>query len=294
MSGFVDLVQTLLDGLMYGASYALIGLGFTLMFGVMRRLNLAYGPTILVGVYCGTLAATVWRLPFLVATSVAVLAAALVGRLVELLCFRALRSPDPLTPLVSTFGFWMLLEELVIRATGAQPQRVPNPLAGAAFELGPFSLRGDYLGLLVLAGALTGLLYLFVYRTELGFGIRAIAEDARAARVIGLDVDRVSGAVFALASAVGGATGFALATSVGYVSAEFGLSITLKGLVVMVVGGLGSIPGAIVGGLLLGIVELQAVALLGASYRDLVAYILLFVLLLIRPTGLLGEHLGHA
>lgn len=282
----LDFLQNTLDGLMFGASYALLGLGFTLTFGVMRRLNLSYGPTLMVGVYAGTWVSLHVLNSLLIALVVTVVIAIAITIIIERVSFRWVKSDNPLASMVSAFALWMVLEEIIVLLTWGRRLPVENPLAFDSLNLGSFYVRGDYLGLFLTALILMTLINVVVSRSAFGRKVRAIAEDPTAARVIGIDVDTISRRVFVLVAGLGGMMAFFIAASLHQITPHFGLWATVKGLIVMVIGGLGSIPGAIVGGLLLGVVEAQALWYLGASYRDLVAYVLLFVLLVALPKGL--------
>lgn len=284
----LDFLQNLVDGIMFGASYALLGLGFTLIFGVMRRLNLSYGPTIMVGVYAAASVSIHFHPSLILALIVSVAVAVIAGHCIQLMCFRWVRSDNPLTSMVSAFAMWMVLEEIIILLTWGRLYPVKNPFPMAPLDVGPFMVRGDYLLLFLAAGVLMAALYWLIFFTRFGRAVRAVAENPKAARLTGINVGRVSSAIFTLSSAFGGFVAYFIAVSLHQITPGFGLWATVKGLIVMVLGGMGSIPGAIAGGLLLGIIELQALWYLGAGYRDMVAYLILFLFLIARPRGLFG------
>jgi len=283
----LDLAQAFLHGLMLGASYALLGLGFTLTFGVMRRLNLSYGPTAMLGVYAAVGASALFPGAFLLALAATLLVSLLVGLYVERLCFWAIREGAPLASMVSSFAIWMQLEEVVALLTQARAHPVSGPVPAGSWLLGSLLVRSDYLSMLAGALILMAALYGLLYRTRWGRAVRALAEQSVAARLMGVNVNRLSIQAFLLASAVGGLAGYGIAITQGQVTPFFGLWVTIKGLTVMVLGGLGSIPGAIAGGLILGVVEAQALWYLGGDSRDLAGYALLFSFLVLRPRGLL-------
>lgn len=285
----VDFLQNTLDGLMFGAAYALLGLGFTLTFGVMRRLNLSYGPTLMVGVYAGTWVSLNLYRSLPVALVVTVIVAVTISIVIERVSFRWVKSDSPLTSMVSAFALWMVLEEIIVLLTWGRRFPVENPLTIGALTVGPFYVRGDYLALFLAGLVLMALVHFLVFRTPFGRKVRAVAENPAAARVIGINVSQISSRVFALVAGLGGLMAFFIASSLHQITPHFGLWATVKGLIVMVLGGLGSIPGAIAGGLLLGVVESQALWYLGAGYRDLVAYLLLFILLVAMPQGLFRQ-----
>ncbi len=288
MSLLIDIVQNFIDGVMVGSSYALLGIGFALIFGVLRRINLAFGSTILIGVVAGS---TLQRFmpgqpipALLITVGVTVVA----GIYVERLCFRAIRQEAALASMVSTFAIWMQLDELVIQSPWNQTYSYPYapPFAMEALEISVFLVRTDYLLMWVSALLFTAVLTWIIYRTRFGRVMRAVAHNAYAARMLGIDVHRVGFQTFVLASVTGGLAGYLIAISQQQVTPYFGLWATVKGLIAMIIGGMGSIPGAIVGGMLLGVVEIQADWFLGSQYRELVAYFLLFAFLIFRPGGL--------
>jgi branched-subunit amino acid ABC-type transport system permease component len=285
----IDVLQQLINGLMYGAFYALIGLGFTLFFGVMKKFNLAFGPTIMVGIYLGLIPLYVWRAPIWGVFLTCVAGAVVVGFAVEVACFRYLRRGSELAPLMTTIGMLILLQEAVVIITHALPYEYPAAFGEESWELGPFLIRPDYFAMLVTGVVLVALLYLLVHRTRFGRAMRAVAENPAVAQLLGVSVRKMNTLTCALTSALGGATGFFVAISLGALQPGIASWMTVKGLVVIVIGGLGSIPGAILAGLLLGVVELQALWFLGIGYRDIFAYLLLFAFLVLRPAGLMGK-----
>lgn len=283
-----DFLQNLVDGVMSGAVYALLALGFSLIFGVLRRLNLSFGPSIMVGVFAGALAQDKLGAGPLLTLVATVGAAVLAGLYVERLCFRAVRREAALASMVSSFAVWMQLEEGVSIAAPERTYVFRPPLQAEPVELGPITLSVEGLVLLGGAALLAAGLYALVYRTRFGLRVRAVSQDPYAAQVVGIDLHRVSLAAFLLASALGGVAGYLIAAGGQQLSPHMGLSMTLKGLTAMMLGGLGSLPGAVWGGLALGIVETQSAWYFGSEYRDLVAYGLLLAVLIVRPGGLLG------
>ncbi len=287
------MLGSLVDGLLYGFGYALIAIGFTLIFGVMQKFNLAHGPTALAGAYLGL---AVYRLSDQVAPSyllfaIAVIGAGAIGWLVYQLCFRFLPKEYELAPLMSSMGMLILIEEIISHLTDAQPFEFPNPLLYGAFEFGDgeIILRHDYLLLGAMALAVVGILYYLIFRTRLGLATRAISEQPVAARLCGVRIDRVNEMVFVLSAGIAGATGFMIAMTIGTIIPGLATVMTVKGLVVAVFGGLGSIPGAIIAGLILGMLEAETNYLFNATIRDIVAYLMLFAVLIVRPAGLLGK-----
>jgi len=287
------MLGSLLDGFLFGFSYAMIGIGFTLIFGIMQKFNLAQGATALAGAYLGL---ALYRLtdqlaPSYVMFAVAVVGAGAIGWLIYQICFRFLPKEYELAPLMSTFGMLILIEEIISHLTDAQPFEFPNPLLYGAFEFadGEFILRHDYLLLAAMALAVVGMLYYLIFHTRLGLATRAISERPVAAQLCGVMIDRVNEKIFILSAGIAGATGFMIAMTIGTIIPGLASVMTIKGLVVAVFGGLGSVPGAIIAGLILGMLEAGTAYMFNATIRDIVAYLVLFGVLIVRPTGLLGK-----
>ncbi len=285
----MDYLQALVNGIMYGGVYSLIGIGYTLIFGTMNQLNLAHGQVIVAGTFVGLSVILFFGSNLVVASVVSVVGAVVVGVIVERVCFRTLRRAHALAPLISTLGAGIFLEELMVRIYTSETRLYPNPLSMRRFEVGGLYFRADYVLVLVVSVLLMVGLNLLISRTRIGLAMRAVAENQVASRLMGISLDRVGLVTFGIASGIGGAAGVLISMSSSSASPVMGTFVTLKGLVVTVVGGMGSVRGAVIAGLLLGIVELESIMFFTARYRDAIAYALLFGFLLLRPMGLSGE-----
>jgi branched-subunit amino acid ABC-type transport system permease component len=283
-----DATEQFINGLMYGCLYALIGGGFTILFGVMRRFNLAYGSTIMAGAYLALVPLYLFGSPVWLMVVAGIAAAILIGLLVEFCCFRFIKKGHELAPLMTTIGMLIVINEAIVYATDAIGLKYPSPFGDESLELGRFLVRRDYLAVLVAGVACFALIFLLLYKTRFGRAMRAVAERPETAQILGVSVRRVNVFTFVLTSALAGIIGFFAAVSVGSARPDMAVFVTGKGLVVMVLGGLGSLPGAIVGGLLLGVLEFEATWFLGATYRDILAFLILFLILVFRPQGLMG------
>jgi branched-chain amino acid transport system permease protein len=287
-----DLAQNTLDGLMLGSAYALLALGFTLIFGVLRRANLAYGPAIMLGAYAATWVNLSFRPGLFVLALVTIAGATLAGAYVERLCFaphgrRTLSHDAAATAsMVGSFALWMQLEELATLWLPKHLYTFPPLYDGPQFAVGPLLFRVEYLAMLGCAAAACVALHYLLSRTRFGLAVRAVVDQPAAARLAGINVPRIFFLVFALASALGGIAGFLIAAAHEQVTPMLGMWSTLKGMVAMMLGGLGSLPGAVIGGLALGLIEAYSQSLFGPQYRDLIVYLALFALLAARPTGL--------
>ena len=278
-----DLVQNTLDGLAAGASYALLAVGFTLIFGVLRRVNLSYGPAIMFGCYAATWASLSMTSSVLLLLGIAVAGSVFAGFYVERLCFAPHREGSAIAAMVASFAVWMQLEEVAMLVLPKHLYEFPALYGGDPLQLGPFTLRVEALVMIAAAVTISLLLWLLLYRSRFGLAVRAVIDAPAAAQLAGIDVPRVLMQVFALASAIGGLAGYLIAASHEQVTPMLGMWSTLKGLLAMMLGGLGSLPGAIAGGIALGLIEAHSQWFFGPQARDLIAYLLLFLLLAWRP-----------
>lgn len=279
----IDLVQNTLDGLTLGASYALLALGFTLIFGVLRRANLSYGPAIMFGAYLATWVSLQNAIGLLVLALIAILCTVLAGSYVERLCFAPHRKGSATAAMVASFALWMQFEELATLLLPRHLYAFPALYEGGPLTFGPFFLRLESLLMLLAAVLVCFLLWKILYATRFGTAVRAVIDNSTAAELSGINLSVVSLGVFALASAIGGLTGFLIVSSQEQVTPMLGMWSTLKGMLAMMLGGLGSLPGAVAGGLALGLIEAHSQWYLGPQFRDFIAYLLLFVLLAMRP-----------
>ena len=284
MIDLLDLVQSVFDGVMFGTTYALIGIGFTLIFGVMHKINLSYAAASIGAAYLSLLVVKVAPTPLVYVT--AALLGGVLGAMVYLVCFRFLPLNQPLATLMSTVGMLLLLEEAIVHATAGMPQNYPAMFANVNFDIGPFMIRGDLVFVFVLGCLAMVGLKLLLERTRLGLATRAVAQQPVAARLCGMGVDSTNLSTFVIAGLLGGTAGAMAGAAIGVLSPLLTLPLTVKGLVVTVIGGLGSIPGAIVAGLIVGGVENLFQFLRGVSERDIYVMLMLFAFLVFRPGGL--------
>lgn len=285
-------MQQLLNGLFLGSLYALFAIGFTLVFGILDRLNLAHPAVFAAAAFVGIELVAVGGLSIWVALPLVAVVGAVLGLIIERVAFRPLKGrPDAhFAGLISSIGLGGMVIALLLWRYGPDTRRFPIE----AFPTQTFEVLGARVtvlqaALLVISVVLMAGLTWLVARTRLGRAMRAVAENPRAATVLGINVDRVTATTFALSSALGAVAGALFAMNVNSAQLGMGSAIELKGLAVIIVGGMGSLPGALVGGLVLGLAEVFAVQYIGSSWRDLVAFGLLFLLLVVRPQGLFGS-----
>ncbi len=286
-----DLTQSVIDGVMFGTTYALIGIGFTLIFGVMHKINLSYAAASIGAAYLSLL--VVHAVPAPLVYLAAALLGGVLGAVIYFVCFRFLPLDKPLATLMSTVGMLLLLEEAIIHATAGMPQNYPAMFAGANINIGPFMIRGDLLFVFALGCAAMVGLKLLLERTRLGLATRAVAQQPVAARLCGMSVQATNASTFVIAGVLGGMAGAMAGAAIGVLSPLLTLPLTIKGLVVTVIGGLGSIPGAIVAGLIVGGAENLFQFMRGVGERDIYVMLLLFAFLVFRPGGLFAAPGGR-
>jgi branched-chain amino acid transport system permease protein len=279
----IDFVQNTLDGLTLGASYALLAVGYTLIFGVLRRANLSYGPAILFGAYCATWISATFQANLILLFLATVAGTVLAGAYVERLCFAPHRRGSAVAAMVASFALWMQFEELATLVLPKHLYGFPALYEGRPLTFGPLFLRLEAVLMLLVAVLVGFLLWRMLTATRFGVAVRAVIDDPTAAELCGINVPRVFILVFAIASAIGGLTGFLIVSSQEQVTPMLGMWSTLKGMLAMMLGGLGSLPGAVAGGLALGLIEAHSQWYAGPQFRDFAAYLLLFVLLALRP-----------
>lgn len=286
-------LQQVINGLTIGGSYALVAVGFTLIFGVLRVVYLAHGAVLVSGAYIG-LFALQWSGSILVALLLGSIGAALIGLVVEAVALRPVRDQNHLIALVTTVSVATIVQEtLRLNVQQGQPISYPDSVASSLMraELGSVSLHvsvGQAV-VVVVACVLVIALNVLVQRSWLGRGIRAVADSPLIASLLGVRVNRVSAQTVAIASALAGVAGVLLGLTIPAVDPYVGEHLQFKALAIVLFGGMGSMSGAIVGGLLLGLVEAIAAGYLATSYRDLFAFMTMVLILFFRPAGLLGQ-----
>jgi branched-chain amino acid transport system permease protein len=285
LSSFLDYT---VNGLVIGNIYALLAVGLALIFGVANLINFAHGSVYTIGAYVGWAAITFLHTPLPVTMAIVTGACGLLGVGIERIALRPLQGKARIAPLIATIGLSFVLDQLVQLLCSPDPRAVPSDLpdwrlAVGGVSIGPMDLLIAAVGIVSAA-----LLYAFLRFTKLGFAVRATAQDRDAALQMGVNVNAVNSAVFAIASALGGLGGLLVGMYYNHIDPAMSFQATLKGVVAQVIGGVGNVPGAILGGALLGLTESYGIAVFGTTYRNLFAFVLLIVFLVWFPNGLFG------
>lgn len=284
-------LQQLVNGLTLGSLYAVLAIGLTLVFGVLNIINMAHGGIFMIGAFVGLFMVTVLDVNIFVAILGAMIVGAILGYLLEFVALRPLRRQkvSHLAPLISTIGVSIFLESVALLVWGPQTRSFPPDFIGGLIDFGTFKISMvQIIGLGVSVGLML-ILNVLIKKTKIGKAIRAVSLNTETAALLGINPTLVISVTVMLASALGAAAGVLVGLSFDAVEPLMGVIIGFKGLAVLILGGLGNITGAMVGGLILGIAEVLSVAYGASSYRDAVAFGLIILLLFWRPQGLFGS-----
>ena len=280
-------LQQLFNGIMLGSTYALIAISFTLLMGVLNMLNFAIGELFMLGAIFG-LTFVNFGLSLYVAFPLAMVCTGCACLIIERFSFRPLRHAPPLVPLLSTIGFSILIQSTAENIWGSERAQFPQWIEPLDFHIGPVLMSSTELIILAAAVFIMIGLDLFIQRTRIGRGMRAVAENIETASILGVDSNLIIPGAFFASGALAGASGILFGLSFSIVSPFMGMEPGIKGIAAMIVGGMGNIRGAIVGGMLIGIIEVLSVGYYGALAKDFAVYGVLFLALIIRPQGILG------
>lgn len=283
------LMQQMVNGIALGSIYAMIALGYTMVYGTIRLINFAHGDVYMLGAFLGYYLFTVLGVNWMLALLITMGVIAVVGVLIERIAYKPLRHSTRVAALITAIGVSYLIQNLMIYFVGPEMRAFPAPIEAKMFKV--FGLIVNSKQLLVLAVTITVMiaLQIIVQHTRMGKAMRAVAVDQDAAQLMGINVDRVISFTFALGSALAGLAGILVGIYYNSIQATMGTAPGLKAFIAAVVGGIGSIPGAMIGGYLIGILETLVTYMGGAMYKDAVVYGLLIIILLVLPSGLLGK-----
>ena len=296
-----EFFQQLTNGLAVGSIYALIALGYTMVYGVLKLINFAHGDLFTIGAYLGmtllaslSLHETIGPFVGLVVLALMVMGlVAILGAIVERTAYRPLRESPRLSAVVSALGASIFLQNAVMLIYGARFQVYPEDLIPeTSVDLFGLYIPVVRIIVLVVSLALMAALYAFIQKTRIGTAIRAAAIDQDAARLMGIDVNRVILFVFLIGPALGGAAGLMVGLQYGQINFTMGWTYGMKAFTAAILGGIGNIPGAMLGGLLLGVIEAMGSAYISIAWKDAIAFFVLILILIVRPTGLLGERVA--
>ena len=285
------MLQQLVNGLILGSVYALLALGYTMVYGIIKLINFAHGDIYMMGAFMGYFLINSLQLNFFVALILSMAGTAILGVIIEFLAYRPLRNSTRISVLITAIGVSFLLEYGMVYLVGANTRAFPQAIQTVRYDLGPISLTNIQLLILGVSLVLMVLLQLIVKKTKMGKAMRAVSVDSDAAQLMGINVNRTISFTFALGSALAGAAGVLIALYYNSLEPLMGVTPGLKSFVAGVLGGIGIIPGAALGGFVIGLLETFATALGVSDFRDAIVYGILLLILIVRPAGILGKNL---
>ena len=289
----ITFVQTLISGLSLGSIYALIALGYTMVYGIAKMLNFAHGDIIMVGAYAVIVAVMQLSLPPVIAILISIIVCAVLGVVIERLAYKPLRQAQPLTVLITAIGVSYLLQNVALLIFGSEQKAFPTILKLPAIKLGQVTIDGITLVTLGVTAIIMIALTLFINKTKLGKAMRAVSEDKEAAGLMGISTNRTITITFAIGSALAAVASIFYGATYVYIKPTTGAMPGIKAFTAAVFGGIGSIPGAMLGGVLLGLIEQFSKTYISTLWADAIVFVVLVLVLVVKPTGLLGKQMSE-
>lgn len=283
-----DFLQQLVNGLSVGAIYALIAVGFSLVYGVLNLVNFAHGDVLMLGAYSAILLYTVANWPLVLAAIVGIAAGAVVSILVEVLTARPVRNAPRLIPMITTLGAALIVRSIVEDTAGSSTRAFQTPLSNGSFNIAGVRINWISIVTIVVSVVVVAAFGAYLKYAKSGYGIRAAAQDLDTAALMGIPINWTIVTMFAVGGALGVVGGLLYTAQIQAAYLSFGFAILLKGFVAAILGGIGNLKGALVGGLILGLVESLVGPYLSSAYLDAIAFGMLIVVLLFKPNGLFG------
>ncbi|MCX6090139.1 MAG: branched-chain amino acid ABC transporter permease [Candidatus Atribacteria bacterium] len=285
-------LQQVMNGVILGCIYALLALGMTVVYGILRLINFAHGALITLGAFFIYFVSFRWGLPLVGSVFLVLGFGALMGLVLDIVAYRKLRGGPEVALLITSLGFYTFIENFLKMLISPQPYAFKTPAyLNTMFRTRFLTFRTIDIFIIAISITLMLLFHLFVKKSKMGIAMRATSENLEIARIMGIEINRVILVAFAIGSALAALTGFMWGAKYGQISYDMGFLTGVKAFVAVVVGGVGSIPGAMLGGFILGLAEILAVAFLPttfAEYRDGIVFAILILVLLIKPSGLMG------
>lgn len=282
------LLQQIINGLSLGSIYALIALGYTMVYGIIKLINFAHGDIYMIGAFIGLYCGKNLGLSLLPTLIISMIGAALCGVIIEKVAYKPLRNSPRITLLITAIGISLLLENGMKLAVGSSPKAFPKLLSTEVIKLGSLSLETSKILMLVVSIMLVVFLQFIVFKTKIGKAMRAASYDIEAASLMGINVNNIISITFAIGSTLAGAAGVLVSLAFKVVEPYMGMIPGLKAFIAAVLGGIGSIPGALIGWLLIGLTETLTKAYISTILSDAIVFAILIIILLVKPSGLLG------
>ncbi|WP_130863975.1 branched-chain amino acid ABC transporter permease [Bacilliculturomica massiliensis] len=285
-----QLMQQIVNGISLGSIYALIALGYTMVYGIIKLINFAHGDIYMIGAYTGFAVVTYTNLGFFPALIIAMIACSALGVVTEKVAYKPLRSASRIAVLITAIGVSLLMEYVMMFFVTADVRSYPDVLSNASFEIGGVIIKMQQIYILITTVLLMVFLQYIVHRTKVGKAMRAVSIDRDAAELMGIKVDQTISYTFAIGSALAGAAGVLVGIYYNSINPLMGIMPGLKAFVAAVLGGIGSIPGAMIGGMSIGVIENMVSGYGGSLIKDAVVFAILIIVLLVKPSGILGKN----
>lgn len=284
------MLQQLVNGLILGSVYALLALGYTMVYGIIKLINFAHGDIYMMGAFIGYYLINTYHMNFFVALVLTMVITAFLGVVIEFLAYRPLRNSTRIAALITAIGVSFFLEYIMVYFVGADKRAFPQAIETVKYNLGSISITNVQLIILCVSIVLMVALQFIVKQTKMGKAMRAVSVDSDAAQLMGINVNHTISFTFALGSALAGAAGVLIGLYYNSIDPLMGMTPGIKAFIAAVLGGIGIIPGAALGGVLIGLLETFSISVGWSSFRDAVVYAVLIIILLIRPAGILGKN----
>ena len=290
----MSFLQFLISGISLGSIYALIALGYTMVYGIAKMLNFAHGDVIMIGAYVAYVSISTLNLSPFFAVLIAVVTCALLGILIERVAYKPLRNSSPLTVLITAIGVSYLLQNIALLIFGSKAVNFTSVVSLPAFEIVPgLTVTGETAVTIAVSVVIMAALMIFINHTKAGQAMLAVSEDRGAAQLMGVNVNGTISLTFAIGSALAAIAAVLLCSSYPVLSPYTGAMPGIKAFVAAVFGGIGSIPGAMIGGILLGVIENLSKAYISSQMSDAIVFLILIIVLLVKPTGILGKKINE-
>lgn len=289
----MQFIQQLINGLALGSVYALIAIGYTMVYGIIRLINFAHGDIYMVGAFIGYYAVNSLHLSFIPALLCAMAGSALLGVIIEKVAYKPLRNSPKITLIITAIGVSLLLENSFRLIVGPNPKPFPEVLKVKIYKLGALQINNLQIAMLLITILLVVILQYIVFRTTTGKAMRAASFDNDAAALMGINVNNIISITFAIGSALAGAAGVLVGMAYPRIDPYMGIMPGLKAFVAAVLGGIGILPGAMLGGIFMGLAETFTKAFISTKLSDAIAFGILIVVLIFKPTGLLGKKINE-
>ena len=286
----MSFISYLINGISLGSVYAIIALGYTMVYGIIKLINFAHGDIYMVGAYVGFYAVTMTKMSIIPALIISMVVTGLLGILVEKIAYKPLRKAPRISLLITAIGVSFFLEYTSMYFVSPTPRTFPNVIDSLSLNIGSFVINGQQLLIFIITVILMVLLTYIVQKTKMGKAMRAVSFDTETAQLMGINADRVISFTFGIGSALAAAGGVLVGVYYNSIDPLMGIMPGLKAFVAAVLGGIGSIPGAMTGGIVLGVIEALVSGFISSTFRDAAAFAILILVLLFKPSGIFGKN----